>query len=78
VVLLLAPQLPLRLFGLEEVGLAWLRILAMVVLILTYYYVNLARQGNVALWRSGSPAWTPFCCCLVWEMAWGLRGQRCA
>jgi hypothetical protein len=49
--LLLFPTLPLRIFGLEIEGLAWIRILGMLVLVFAYYYLNLARSDFTSFFR---------------------------
>jgi hypothetical protein len=42
--LVLAPTLPLAIFGLPEAGVEWVRILGLLVLILGFYYQTLARH----------------------------------
>lgn len=42
--MLLAPDLPLRLADLPREGQTWIRLMGVVVLILAYYYHNLARM----------------------------------
>jgi hypothetical protein len=49
--LLLFPRLPLVLLGLEIEGLAWIRILGMLVLVFAYYYLNLARNEVTSFFR---------------------------
>jgi hypothetical protein len=43
-VMLLAPNLPLTIAGLPHEGQLWIRLMGVVVLILAYYYYNLARM----------------------------------
>jgi len=49
--LLLFPKVPLILFDLEIEGLAWIRILGMLVLVFAYYYLNLARSEVTSFFR---------------------------
>ena len=49
--LLLFPRVPLRVFDLEIEGLAWIRILGMLVLVFAYYYLNLARSEFTSFFR---------------------------
>jgi hypothetical protein len=49
--LLLFPRLPLVILGLEIQGLAWIRILGMLVLVFAYYYLNLARNEVTDFFR---------------------------
>jgi hypothetical protein len=49
--LLLFPRLPLVILGLEIEGLAWIRILGMLVLVFAYYYLNLARHEVTDFFR---------------------------
>jgi len=49
--LLLFPRLPLVILSLEIEGLAWIRILGMLVLVFAYYYLNLARNEVTNFFR---------------------------
>jgi hypothetical protein len=49
--LLLFPRLPLVLLGLDVEGLAWIRILGLLVLVFAYYYLNLARNEVTDFFR---------------------------
>jgi hypothetical protein len=49
--LLLFPRVPLRILDLEIGGLAWIRILGMLVLVFAYYYLNLARNEFTSFFR---------------------------
>ncbi len=49
--LLLFPRFPLAILSLEIEGLAWIRILGMLVLVFAYYYLNLARHEVTAFFR---------------------------
>ena len=49
--LLLFPRFPLAILGLEIEGLAWIRILGMLVLVFAYYYLNLARNEVTSFFR---------------------------
>jgi hypothetical protein len=49
--LLLFPTVPLRILELEIEGLAWIRILGMLVLVFAYYYLNLARSEFTSFFR---------------------------
>ena len=49
--LLLFPRLPLVILSLEIEGLAWIRILGMLVLVFAYYYLNLARNEVTDFFR---------------------------
>ena len=50
-VLLLFPGLALRVLGLEVEGVMWIRIVGMLVLVFTYYYVQLARADVTSFFR---------------------------
>jgi hypothetical protein len=50
--LILAPTLPLALFGLPEAGVEWVRILGLLVLILGFYYQTLARHEVAAFFEA--------------------------
>jgi len=49
--LLLFPRFPLAILSLEIEGLAWIRILGMLVLVFAYYYLNLARNEVTDFFR---------------------------
>lgn len=49
--LLFFPRFPLAVLGLEIEGLAWIRILGMLVLVFAYYYLNLARNEVTDFFR---------------------------
>jgi hypothetical protein len=49
--LMLFPRLPLVVLDLEIEGLAWIRILGMLVLVFAYYYLNLARHEITDFFR---------------------------
>ncbi len=49
--LLLFPRFPLAILSLEIEGLAWIRILGMLVLVFAYYYLNLARNEVMDFFR---------------------------
>jgi len=51
VVLIVIPRIPLAVFGLPEEGVAWIRILGLLVLILACYYLTLARNEVTAFFR---------------------------
>lgn len=60
--LLLFPRFPLVIMSLEIEGLAWIRILGMLVLVFAYYYVNLARSEvtNFFRWTVHTRLLVPF------------------
>jgi hypothetical protein len=60
--LLLFPSFPLALLSLELEGLAWIRILGMLVLVFAYYYLNLARSEvtDFFRWTVHTRALVPF------------------
>lgn len=51
VTLLFFPRLPLAIFGLPEEGLLWVRLMGMLVLVFSYYYMNLARKDVTDFFR---------------------------
>ena len=51
--LITLPKVPLTLMGLPDAGANWIRILGVIVLILAYYYITLARNEVTAFfWAS--------------------------
>ena len=50
-ILVAAPDGILGLLGMETAGSMWLRIMGMLIVILSYYYIRLSRQGNTDFFR---------------------------
>ncbi len=53
---LLMPNIVLKLFGFPETSEPWIRVMAMLLLLLAFYYIQLARAENTAFIRLTVPA----------------------
>ncbi len=71
-VLMTIPGVALDLFGLEDEGTGWLRIMGMVVTFLGWYYVNLAKMGVTPFFRltTATRLSVPLFMAVFWAAGW--------